>query len=79
MVYTYIKRIKVKQPPRKGKRGGQWKVDPEVEKHLGAATRDNFISNFDAVADEVVRLQVIRSKTEYKKECARTSQRLVMQ
>ena len=33
-----------------------WKVDPEVEKLLGATTRSHLITNFDAVADEVVRL-----------------------
>ena len=78
MVYNYIKRIKEKKPPRQGKRGGQWKVDPEVEKQLGTATRSHLITNFDGVADEVVRLKAIRNGTEYKKECKRTSQRLVV-
>ena len=61
MTYRYIKRIKAKKTPRKGGGGGrQWKVDPDVEKQLvGAATRSHLITNFDGVADEIVRLQAI--------------------
>ena len=77
MLYNYLKRIKAGNLPRKGPSGGQWKIDPVVEKLLGEATHTNLVTNFDTLADEVARLECTRKGVPYKKESVRTSQRYV--
>lgn len=75
MLYNYIKRIKAGEPPRKGKSGGQWRVQPEVEQILADATKSHLVTNFDALTDECARLESIKKGIVHKQECKRTSRR----
>ena len=74
-VYRYIRRIKAGMQALLGKRGGQWKLKPEVERQIGEASRSHNIKNFDAVANQCMMLDAERRGKAFKKESKRTAQR----
>ena len=74
-VDRYIRRVKQGLPPLTGKRGGQWKLQPEIEKQLGEATRCHNIKSFDGMVEEIQMIQSERHGCYYRKESKRTSQR----
>ena len=77
-MYRYIRRIKQGLKPLLGKRGGQWKLKPAVERQIGEASRSHNIKSFDAVVNQCQMIVAERKEVTFKKESKRTSQRYVV-